>query len=257
MAHFVEAEGIPTACISAIRPYSEIVKPPRSLWVPFVLGRPLGVPNDPNFQREVLLALLNLFKVDEQDGPVVLVDYPQDAPETEDDITVVACPVDFGDDNDETDSDSLQNAFLREFVSMRSWYDMAVKKRQRTTVGISGIDLDFLGEFIYLCASGEKPENPGSEIEYASTLKLAVDDLRAYYSEGITAQPGQEEVSIRSFNDWFWNETEAGKVLLVLLDTVEKSSDENFKKIVPFLVPTDIYARHKGKAPHVGGLSSK
>ena len=50
--------------------------PPRALWVPFIMGRPLGVPKDAAFQRRVLLAALNL--LESASGPVV-VDYPEDA----------------------------------------------------------------------------------------------------------------------------------------------------------------------------------
>ena len=45
------------------------LKPPRALEVPFDLGYPLGEPNDPSAQREVLRALLAI--VDRQDVPVL------------------------------------------------------------------------------------------------------------------------------------------------------------------------------------------
>jgi D-proline reductase (dithiol) PrdB len=249
LAHYIEEEGIPTACISAIRPYSEIVKPPRSLWVPFELGRPLGVPNDPAFQKRVLLALLKLLEAPESEGPVILVDYPEDAPEVENDATVISCPVYYGDEN-EAETDPMETAFLREIKAMRPWYDIAVAKRQRTTVGVSSVDLDALGEFIYAFIKGETPENPRQDVELITTLKLAIEDLRAYYNEGATAQPGQENVSLQVLKDWFWNNTVASKVLLRLLDVCEKSSDEKVKMMAGHFVPTDVYAQHKGKAPH-------
>ncbi|MBT5161958.1 MAG: hypothetical protein HOL89_19300, partial [Alphaproteobacteria bacterium] len=46
LGHFLEEEGIATTIISLIRVHSEKVRPPRSLFVPFELGRPLGAPND-------------------------------------------------------------------------------------------------------------------------------------------------------------------------------------------------------------------
>ena len=36
------------------------MRPPRTLWVPFPLGRPFGVPDNPAFQRKVLVAALAL-----------------------------------------------------------------------------------------------------------------------------------------------------------------------------------------------------
>ena len=79
LAHYVEGQGVATTQISLIRPHTEVIKPPRALWVPFDLGRPLGVPNDAGFQKRVLLSALNLFE--ETSGPV-LVDFPEEAPVT-------------------------------------------------------------------------------------------------------------------------------------------------------------------------------
>ncbi len=74
---------------------------------------------------------------------------------------------------------------------MRPWYDMAVKKRGRTTFGVSGLDLDTIGDFICTFLGGGVPENPRQDISLTYTLNLATDDIKAYYCEGITAQPGQ------------------------------------------------------------------
>mgnify|MGYP005853247089 FL=1 len=96
LAHYLEGDGIATTQISLIREHTEIIRPPRALWVPFELGRPLGAPDDPKFQRRVLLAALELF--DSVEGPL-LVDFPDDAPgaSVESDQTVEgwACPVGF------------------------------------------------------------------------------------------------------------------------------------------------------------------
>ena len=60
LGHFLEEEGVPTTQISLVREHTAAMNPPRALWVPFILGRPFGVPNDPAFQRRVLLAVLGL-----------------------------------------------------------------------------------------------------------------------------------------------------------------------------------------------------
>ena len=77
LAHYIEDEGVATTQISLIREHSESIKPPRALWVSFELGRPLGVPDDPAFQKRVLLAALRLLDTDS--GPV-LEDFGEDAP---------------------------------------------------------------------------------------------------------------------------------------------------------------------------------
>jgi len=56
----LERRGISTVVIQLLRPATEKVRPPRALMVPFRHGYPLGAPNDPELQRAVLTAALNL-----------------------------------------------------------------------------------------------------------------------------------------------------------------------------------------------------
>ena len=238
----IEAQGIPTACISLIRPHSERVKPSRSLWVPFELGKPLGVPNDSDFQKKVLLTLLRL--LERSDGPVILDDYPIDAPETAEERPVLSCPVRF-DSPLPDDSDPLKSAFLREIQAMHPWYEMAKKKRNRTTLGGSGVGVDMLGEFIFSFIEGKLPDNPLQDVDLSVTLKMAVEDLKGYYVEGVTAQPGQENLSSKALKDWFWNDTNAGKVLLKLIEICSTSENEKLKMTGSYLIaPMDIMMKH-------------
>jgi D-proline reductase (dithiol) PrdB len=205
------------------------MKPPRSLWVSFPLGLPLGVPNDPAFQKRVLLALLKLFEMPRPEGPEpsILVDYPADAPETED-VAVISCPLYYGDEVQTENGDPLEAEFLREIKALRPWYDMSVEKRKRTTVGVSRLDPDSIGEFLYAFTKGTYPENPRPDIDLSTSLKAAVEDIRAYYFESAMAQPGQEHSSNTALLRWFWTETTAGKVLLeVMKATYEKSHKED------------------------------
>jgi hypothetical protein len=239
----MEDEGMSTAGISLIRPHTETIKPPRALWVPFQLGRPLGPPDDAPFQKRVLIALLKLLEAPH--GPV-LEDFSEDEPES-DEITVLACPVNFARAaGDSDDSDEMLTAFRREMTAMRPWYDMAVTKRQRTTVGVSGIALEDLAGFIYAFVRGEPPENPRDDIPLANTLKLAVEDLKSYYNEGVTAQPGQERASSKVLQEWFWEETVGGKILLALKRVLETSDDDTTKMMGShFIAPGDVARRHK------------
>jgi hypothetical protein len=56
----LEQQGISTVVIQLLRMVTEKVRPPRALFVPFRHGYPLGAPNDPELQRAVLTAALNL-----------------------------------------------------------------------------------------------------------------------------------------------------------------------------------------------------
>jgi hypothetical protein len=240
----MEEQGIPTAGISLVRPHTEAIKPPRSLWVPFEFGRPLGAPNDTAFQRRVLLSLLKLFEASE--GPI-LEDFSEDAPEKGGDISVLSCPLYLKEHTVEaSEADPIYTSFLREIKAMRPWYDMAVTKRKRTTLGGSGIDLDSIGNFIYSFIKEKEPENPRKDIDLAYTLKLAVEDLKAYYVEGVTVQPGQEDASSKALKDWFWEETVAGRVLLELASVCEKSPDEMMSMVGSrFIAPRDVIIRNK------------
>jgi len=235
---------VPTASISFIRLHTEVMKPPRALWVPFDIGRTLGPPDDAAFQKRVLLALMGMFEA--PDGPL-LEDFPEDEPETSDEIMVLTCPVDFARDVVETgETDQLQASFRREMTAMRPWYDMSVAKRKRTAVGASGIELEALGDFIYTFARGEEPDNPRDDISLAYTLKFAVVDLKSYYIEGITAQPGQAGASSQRLTDWFWGETVAAKVLMAMKKVGEANTDSVMNQIgIGFIVPAKVAGRYE------------
>ena len=237
---------MPTISISLVRPHTEIIKPPRALWVSFEMGHPMGTP-DAAFQRRVLRAVLKLLEA--PSGPV-LEDFPEDAPET-DEIMVLACPVNFSRDAVEPgETDQLRASFCRELTTMRPWYDIAVAKRQRTTVGLSGIDLEAMGDFIYAFVKGEELENPRDDMPLASTLKMAIEDLKAYYIEGVTAQPGQENLSSKAIMNWFWDETVAGKVLLDLGNVLQASQDHTMVHVGEHsIAPLDILSRQKDWKP--------
>ena len=79
-----------------MRLHSENIKPPRALWVPFELGRPLGVPNDAEFQHKVIASAFDLL---ERDAGPVLEDFPEDVPggtpsEDEFEMAGQVCPID-------------------------------------------------------------------------------------------------------------------------------------------------------------------
>ena len=205
----------------------------------------MGAPNHAAFQKSVLMSLLSLFEG--SDGPSILEDFPEDTPEADEDAEVLSCPVRFDDqDADASDSDPLRADLIREIQAMRPWYDMALKKRGRTTLGGSGIDLDSLGDFIYSFIKGKEPDNLRKDIDPSVTLKLAVEDLKGYYIEAVTAQPGQESLSSKALKDWFWNKTTAGDVLLELVKTCSQSKNEGLKMMgTHFFAPMDVVMKRE------------
>ena len=65
----IEERGIPTASITMLTKITEKIRPPRALAVPYLLGFPLGVANDPELQTKILRQLLAL--VERNDVPVL------------------------------------------------------------------------------------------------------------------------------------------------------------------------------------------
>jgi hypothetical protein len=203
----------------------------------------MGVPNDPAFQRRVLLSALSLFEAPR--GPV-LEDYPEQAPVSHDQPAVLSCPVDFSHEKtDLTDAEKLCTALRREMASMQPWYDMALRKRGRTTVGVSGLVLDAIPGFLCAFLDGDPPASPRKDLKLPYALNLATDDLKAFYFEAITSQPGQESLSSEALSDWFYGETVAGRLMYKLRDVCGRS-DDKLMKVVGNVLIVPVGQAHRG-----------
>ena len=66
----IEMAGIPTVSITLLREITERVAPPRALFVDLPLGYPLGAPNDPAVQTQIILAAFAL--LNERVPPAIL-----------------------------------------------------------------------------------------------------------------------------------------------------------------------------------------
>ena len=190
-----------------MREHTEIVRPPRALWVTFELGRPLGIPDDPPFQRRATKAALDLLA--RTDGPV-LADYPEDVPEVTD-FSGWACPINL--------APSQTDSLATEIDRLATWYDQSVARQGRTTVGVSGLDMPDAGALVNRALAGDLPE--------AQPLKEAIDDLRAYYLEAASAFPDPGTSATRK--KWFWDETQLAKAILSLQPKLAQSTDPQHK----------------------------
>jgi hypothetical protein len=239
LGHYLESEGLATASISLIRLHTEKIQPPRALWVPFELGRPLGVPDDPAFQSRVLRHLLALFS--EPSGPV-LADYPEDAPlsESGNDLSGMTCPLRL--DAPQTGEETLEEALLREIRELQPWYDLARERRQRTTFGASTLPIEDVAKVLFGWLS-EPPSAPlASGLSPEALLKLAGEDLKAFYFEAIAGQP--RPLSGRQLADWFWGATVAAKLFVALRERCLRDADPVRQQIGRnLMVPRDQWSR--------------
>lgn len=189
-----------------------------------MLGRPFGAPGKPDFQRRVLRALLLLF---ERPAGPVLDDFPEDAPAGDSGATGFACPVSFA--LSKQREGGLAGAVLDEVAELGPWYELARRRRDRTTVGIFGPGVEAAVRHIvsFLRGVPETPPNPAWSAGMA--VKRACDDLKAYYYEAVAAQPGN--LDARAIERWFWSETAAAQALLAIRDYCLKSEDESLKPL--------------------------
>lgn len=219
LGHFLEEEGIATTQISLVREHTTAMNPPRALWVPFILGRPFGVPNDPAFQRRVLVAVLNLLEA--KSGPV-LEDYPEDAPRPPDqELEGFACPFTLRRPPEKSD---LAGELQREIAELMPWHDLSQKKRGRTTAGMSGLRAEVAAKFVMEFIAD--PSTPGyrDDLTPVGALRLVCHDLKAYYFEAVAAQPGAR--AAMQAEQWFWRETVIGQVFLKLREACLSSEDK-------------------------------
>lgn len=190
-----------TTGISLIREQTEAMRLPRFLWVPFELGRPFGAPNEPGFQRRVLRKALEL--LERSDGPVVLADFADNAPVTDDEL-VWACPISFA--PEATDEPELVEAALTELRKLAPWAELAPPPPPN-----SPMELDEIVSFLGQLAEGTDVSDLLGEQSLVNAARLAADDLRSWYLHAVAQQPGSATTAERM--TWFWRQTALGRLL--------------------------------------------
>lgn len=208
----IELRGVPTVVIGLVRLHMEKIQPPRGLWTPFQLGRPLGEPGDVAFQRRVILQALKLFE--RNDGPVLLEDFPDDPPGWLD-LPGWRPAISLPKPEAQPTPAAWQAALTAEMALIAPHWMKARERRGRTSVGVSGQSPEAWPAFMAAFLDGKLPAGPAPHlVAPALALRFAVDDLKAYYTEA-TQAAGAAPAS-RQLDAWFWRETCAGKLLQAL-----------------------------------------
>ena len=214
-------------------------KPPRALWVPFPLGRPLGIADDPDFQRDVLRSALGLLETATEP---TIADYPHDAPDGGGD-GVWACSVALP----QPELSDLERALRAEVDLLTPWYDEARRRRGRTTVGISGAtpeQIDDVVSFIVAIAEGsgfsEVPARataPNWTHKMPLLTRFVVEDLRAFYQEAVTSQPGSGAPSQHDMHSWIFEETALGEAIRQVGQQITDAGEPRLMRMRGFIVP--------------------
>lgn len=227
----LESRGIATTVIGLVRHHMEQTRPPRGLFVPFQLGRPLGEPGDAGFQHRVLGQALALLERD--DGPVILEDFPDQAqgwvntpgwtPPTLTARARPATPVEW------------QAAFAAELTELAPAWEAAQARHGRSTVGLAGLAPAAWPAFCAQFLAGELPHTDTQRTP-GLALRFLADDIKALYGEAAQAAPPFP--APRQVDAWFWRQTIAGQLLIALRGVAEGSENGALKTMgTRFFVP--------------------
>lgn len=231
----IEARGISTVVLGLVRPQIERTPPPRALWVPFPLGRPLGEPDDAAFQRRVLLAALA--QLERTDGPRIVEDFPDDAPGMRDDpgwqpavSALPALP------HEPRTAGQWASAVSEEIAAFGPAVARFRAARGRSTVGASRLPPSQWAGLIAAFLGPEPPTGPFDGVSAAVTMRLAADDLKAYCREAAIGASGRP--SIRQIDTWLWRQTRTGCFLRAVRTRGLAAPEGGFKTVASrFLVP--------------------
>ncbi len=200
LAHIFEAAGIATVVLSSVREVAQKVAPPRALHCEFPLGRPLGIPNDVEFQQDVLHRAFALLR--EKSGPI-LVDHPVEIQADEQPVSCAIPPR----------YDASLPPSVDEARGIRKAYDRALERRGFTSVGraISVEEVPNALAVLHAVANGQdwnSVEIPGGNV-------IAVcHDIRTYYEEAALELISGPAPGGRAMENWFFETTEAGGTVL-------------------------------------------
>ncbi len=183
------------------------------------MGRGMGKPNDPAFQKKVIRAAFELF--DATEGPVIE-DFPEVIPVKYGRMGYALPPELVLSVDDIGDVGAVLAEVNAEMQALRPDYDAAVAARGRTTVGASELAIEELAPFVAGFLGGEIPQSPRKGMPAIPLLKLVVEDLEAYFTETRTHRDGIDDLEL--MGKWFWEETRTGRMLL-LLEAVSVASD--------------------------------
>ncbi|MEM1335581.1 MAG: hypothetical protein AAGG08_19215 [Actinomycetota bacterium] len=222
LAHVFEAAGIATVALGSIRKQMESTAPPRGLWCDFPLGRPLGKPNDSEFQHRVLRRAFALLDATEP----VMEEFGESIVDDADEV--VSCPLSPRHDPD-------AHPAIGEARGLRAAYDRGVElSAGRFGAGrVVGPDnVPSAIEAFVRIAHG----TPWAEAGVPGLPMRVSHDIRSYYETAMLAMVDHAPAAWAGTR-WFLDATETGAVLLAARAEMERQ--EAPQPMWFYLVPGD------------------
>ena len=199
LAHIFEQAGIATVGISLVRGQAEKSRPPRMLHCEFPLGRPLGKPDDSQYQHRVIAAAFALL---ERNDVPVLVDFPDTIVDDADAPLACALP---------PRHDPNVPAALDEFLGLRPAWNRRLATTGRTSVVRLGGPDHLPAVITRLVAIADSGEWNADDFSPGELGKVSAD-IRAYYEE-VALELSRVTPAARQSESWLYRNTEMGLLL--------------------------------------------
>lgn len=189
-----ESAGLATVALVSMREVAERMPIPRALFCDFPLGRPLGKPGDPGFQRRVLEAAFAL--LDSATEPT-LAEFPE---AMVDEVEVpLACPM-------PARVNPALPASVDEMRGLRLAFDRAADDGVRTALDPDTVEAALVA-FERVVAG-----TPWAEAEIPENPLTAALTIRAYYEQA-AAGLSDHVPAARSAESWFAQQTASGALI--------------------------------------------
>jgi hypothetical protein len=221
----LERHGLATALIGLIGRHVALMRPPRALVVPFELGRPFGAPDEPDFQRRVLLDALRM--LERADGPIMET-FPDAPPDTPAELPSWSPPIERVRANRPfADDDEVAAAVAMEIAGLRPSYDRWVRQGGRRLDRITGKDPKEIVGLILAYTRDQSIDSAMPSYPRHLAVKFAADDLKHFYYQAALARPAR--VTDVEMDEWFFEGTLAGRLIVNLREALLKSGDETLR----------------------------
>ena len=172
----------------------------------------------------------------------MLEDFPDDAPYEDlgDEPEGLVCPVSFP-PRHVPGPRPLAEELTEEAAQLQAWHELAVRHHGRTVLGVTGLPIEDLIRYVAAWTGDVPPAPYRPDMSAGDALKLACDEVKAFYYEAKAVQPGRHRSA--AIETWFWMDTAAGRAFLAIRDKAAASDEKSMQRLASLtLVPRTVDA---------------